>query len=250
MSATRTALVTGANQGMGRQVARELAADGVAVYVGSRDLARGREAAAGIGGGATALQLDVTDAVSIAAAAARIGEEAGRLDLLGNNAGISTTRTGLDVAAFRATSRPSTAPLDDVRAVWEVNVFGVLALYQAVLPLLRRSPDARIVNVTSALGSLTTVADPAFPLRSAFEPVYGASKTALNAVTLAMALELEGTGIKVNLVSPGFARTALTNFEGTDSVEDAAREVVRVARFGPDGPTGTFTTWEGVPVPW
>ncbi|SHF90586.1 SDR family NAD(P)-dependent oxidoreductase [Geodermatophilus nigrescens] len=248
--ATRTALVTGANQGMGRQVARELAADGVAVYVGSRDLARGREAAAGIGGGATALQLDVTDAVSIAAAAARIGEEAGRLDLLVNNAGISTTRTGLDVAAFRATSRPSTAPLDDVRAVWGVNVFGVLALYQAVLPLLRRSPDARIVNVTSALGSLTTVADPAFPLRSAFEPVYGASKTALNAVTLAMALELEGTGIKVNLVSPGFARTALTNFEGTDSVEDAAREVVRVARLGPDGPTGTFTTWEGVPVPW
>ncbi|MGY1713551.1 SDR family NAD(P)-dependent oxidoreductase [Geodermatophilus sp. SYSU D01106] len=248
--ATRTALVTGANQGMGRQVARELAADGVAVYVGSRDLARGREAAAGIGGGATALQLDVTDAVSIAAAAARIGEEAGRLDLLVNNAGISTTRTGLDVAAFRATSRPSTAPLDDVRAVWEVNVLGVLALYQAVLPLLRRSPDARIVNVTSALGSLTTVADPAFPLRSAFEPVYGASKTALNAVTLAMALELEGTGIKVNLVSPGFARTALTNFEGTDSVEDAAREVVRVARLGPDGPTGTFTTWEGAPVPW
>ncbi|WP_336028734.1 SDR family NAD(P)-dependent oxidoreductase [Geodermatophilus sp. FMUSA9-8] len=250
MSATRTALVTGANQGMGRQVARELAADGVAVYVGSRDLARGREAAAGIGGGATALQLDVTDEVSIAAAAARIGEEVGRLDLLVNNAGTSTTRTGLDVAAFRATSRPSTAPLDDVRAVWEVNVFGVLALYQAVLPLLRRSPDARIVNVTSALGSLTTVADPASPLRAAFEPVYGASKTALNAVTLAMSLELEGTGIKVNLVSPGFARTALTNFEGTDPVEDAAREVVRVARLGPDGPTGTFTTWEGVPVPW
>ena len=103
---------------------------------------------------------------------------------------------------------------------------------------------------TSALGSLTTVAEPAFPLRSAFEPVYAASKSALNAVTLSMMIELEETGIKVNLVSPGFASTALTNFEGTDTVEEAALEVVRVARLGPDGPTGTFTTWDGIPIPW
>ncbi|MGY5884236.1 SDR family NAD(P)-dependent oxidoreductase [Modestobacter lacusdianchii] len=250
MPTERTALVTGANQGLGKQVAKELVAAGVVVYVGSRDLARGEEAAADIGAGATALQLDVTDAASIATATERIRGEAGRLDLLVNNAGIATTRTQLDLAEFRVTSKPSTAPLDDVRAVWEVNVFGVLAVYQAVLPLLRRSSDPRIVNVTSALGSLTTVADPAFPLRSAFDPVYAASKTALNAVTLAMMIELEETDVAVNLVSPGFAKTALTNFEGTDSVEDAAREVVRVARLGPDGPTGTFTTWSGVGIPW
>jgi NAD(P)-dependent dehydrogenase (short-subunit alcohol dehydrogenase family) len=247
---TRIALVTGANQGMGRQVARELAADGAVVFVGSRDLARGEKAAAEIGGGATALQLDVTDAASIAAAAERIRAEAGRLDLLVNNAAIATTRTDIDMAGFRAMARPSTAPPAEVRAVWEVNVLGVLSVYQAMLPLLRRSPDARIVNVTSALGSLTTVADPAFPLRSAFEPIYAASKTALNALTLSMMIELAETSIKVNLVSPGFASTALTNFEGTDTVEEAAREVVRVARLGADGPTGTFTTWDGLTIPW
>jgi NAD(P)-dependent dehydrogenase (short-subunit alcohol dehydrogenase family) len=246
----RIALVTGANQGIGKQVAKELVSDGVAVFVGSRNLARGEAAAAEIGDGATALQLDVTDAASIASAAERIREEAGRLDLLVGNAAISTTRTDVDMAGFRDRAKPSTAPLDDVRAVWEVNVFGVLAVYQAMLPLLRRSSDARIVNVTSALGSLAIAADPSFPLRSAFEPIYAASKTALNAVTLSMMIELETTGIKVNLVSPGFANTALTNFEGTDSVEDAAREVVRVARLGPDGPTGTLTSWDGVDLPW
>jgi NAD(P)-dependent dehydrogenase (short-subunit alcohol dehydrogenase family) len=250
MPAKRIALVTGANQGIGMHVAHELAADGVAVFVGSRDLARGEKAAAEIGSGATALQLDVTDAASITSAAERIRAEAGRLDVLVNNAAISTTRTDIDMAGFRTMAKPSTAPLGEVRAVWEVNVFGVLAVYQAMLPLLRRSPDARIVNVTSALGSLTTVADPAFPFHSAFEPVYAASKSALNAVTLSMMVELAATDIKVNLVSPGFASTALTNFEGTDSVEDAAREVVRVARLGPDGPTGTFTSWDGVHLPW
>ncbi|SDD64984.1 SDR family NAD(P)-dependent oxidoreductase [Auraticoccus monumenti] len=250
MSTDRIALVTGANQGMGRHVARELAADGVTVFLGSRDLARGQAAAAEIGASTTALQLDVTDPASIATAAARIGEEAGRLDLLVNNAAISSTRTGVDLAALRAGSRASTVSLEEVRAVWEVNVFGPLAVYQAVLPLLRLSSDARVVNVTSGLGSLTTVAEPTSGYRSVFEPAYAASKAALNAVTLAMMVELEGTDIKVNLVSPGFASTALVNFEGTESVEDAAREVVRVARLGPDGPTGTFTLWEGVDVPW
>jgi NAD(P)-dependent dehydrogenase (short-subunit alcohol dehydrogenase family) len=247
----RIALVTGANQGMGKQVAKELVADGLTVYLGSRDLARGEKAAADIGDGAVAIQLDVTDAGSVARAAERIREEAGRLDLLVNNAAISTTRTDVrDMEELRASGQPSVASLDEVRAVWEVNVFGVLAVYQAMLPLLRASSDARIVNVTSAQGSLTTMADPAFPFHTTFEPVYSASKTALNAVTLSMMVELEGTGIKVNLVSPGFANTALVNFEGTESVEDACREVVRVARLGPGGPTGTFTLWEGVPLPW
>ncbi|MFD3685294.1 SDR family NAD(P)-dependent oxidoreductase [Nocardiopsis sp. NPDC058631] len=251
MSTNRIALVTGANQGMGRHVARELVSDGVTVYVGSRDLARGEAAASEIGEGATALQLDVTNAASIASAAERIREEAGRLDLLVNNAAISTTRTNVrDMAELIAMAKASTAPLDEVRAVWEVNVFGPLAVYQAMLPLLRESSDARIVNVTSALGSLTTISDPAFAHHSAFEPIYAASKSALNAVTLSMMTELETTGIKVNLVSPGFANTALVNFEGTESVEDASREVVRVARLGPNGPTGTFTLWEGVDIPW
>jgi NAD(P)-dependent dehydrogenase (short-subunit alcohol dehydrogenase family) len=247
----RIALVTGANQGMGKQVAKELVADGLTVFVGSRDLARGEKAAAEIGTGAIALQLDVTDAASIARAAERVQEEAGRLDLLVNNAAISTTRTDVrDMDELRASGQPSVVSLDEVRAVWEVNVLGVLAVYQAMLPLLRRSPDARIVNVTSAQGSLTTMADPAFAFHKTFEPVYSASKTALNAVTLSMMIELEGTDIKVNLVSPGFANTALVNFQGTESVEDASREVVRVARLGPDGPTGTFTLWDGVDLPW
>ena len=251
MPTNRIALVTGANQGMGKQVAKELVADGLTVFVGSRDLARGEQAAAEIGDGAIALQLDVTDAASVAGAAERIGAEAGRLDLLVNNAAISNTHTDIrDMGELRALAQPSVVSLDEVRTVWEVNVLGVVAVYQAMLPLLRRSSDARIVNVTSAQGSLTTMADPAFPFHKTFEPVYSASKTALNAVTLSMMIELEATDIKVNLVSPGFANTALVNFEGTESVEDACREVVRVARLGPDGPTGTFTLWDGVDLPW
>jgi NAD(P)-dependent dehydrogenase (short-subunit alcohol dehydrogenase family) len=247
----RIALITGANQGMGKQVAKELAADGVTVYVGSRDLARGEAAAKEIGAGAIALQLDVTDPTSIASAAELIRDETGWLDLLVNNAAISTTRTDVgDLAELQEMSKASTVPLDEVRAVWEVNVFGPLAVFQAMLPLLRESTDARVVNVTSALGSLTTMSNPDFPFRSTMEPVYAASKTALNAVTLSMMTELEGTGIKVNLVSPGFANTALVNFQGMESVEEAAREIVRVARLGADGPTGTFTMWAGVDLPW
>jgi NAD(P)-dependent dehydrogenase (short-subunit alcohol dehydrogenase family) len=136
----------------------------------------------------------VRDAASIAGAAEQIREEAGRLDLLVNNAAISNTRPEVrDLAELRTLSLPSVASLDEIRAVWEVNVLGVLAVYQAMLPLLRRSSDARIVNVTSARGSLTAMADPAFPFHKTFEPVYSASKTALNAVTLFMMIELEAT---------------------------------------------------------
>lgn len=250
MAWNRTALITGANQGMGKQVAKELAADGMTVYVGSRDLARGEAAAAEIGAGAVAVRIDVTDVASVEAAADRIQDEAGSLDLLVNNAATSTTRSGADVADLRAASAASVVSLDEVRAVWEVNVLGAVAVYQAMLPLLSKSSDARVVNVTSALGSLATVTDENFPYRGAFEPVYAASKTALNAVTVAMMAELEGATVKVNLVSPGFANTALVNFQGTDSVEDAAREIVRVARLGPEAPSGTFTTWEGILLPW
>ncbi|MBO0607680.1 SDR family NAD(P)-dependent oxidoreductase [Myceligenerans salitolerans] len=251
MPRNRIALITGANQGMGRQVAEELVADGLTVFLGARDLDRGETAAAEIGEGAVAVRLDVTDTASIVAAAGRIRQEAGRLDLLVNNAAISTTRTDInELAELRAVSTASTVPVDEVRAVWEVNVFGALAVCQAMLPLLRESSDARIVNVSSAVGSLTLTADPGSPFHASFEPVYAASKTALNAVTLAMMVELEGSDIKVNLVSPGFANTALVKFQGTESVEEAAREVVRVARLGPEGPSGTFTAWEGAGLPW
>ena len=251
MQDKRIALVTGANQGVGRQVAKELVAKGLTVLVGSRNFERGEAAAMEIGPGAIPLQLDVTDRVSIAAAAERVRKEFGRLDLLVNNAAISNTRMGsLSLQEYAKTSRASNASLDEVRSVWETNVFGVLAVYQAMLPLLGESSDARIVNVSSAVGSLTSNADPAYPYHPMFGPVYPASKTALNAITLAMMVELESTGIKVNLVSPGFTKTNLNGYAGTQSVEEGSREVVRVALLGPDGPTGTFTRWENMTIPW
>jgi NAD(P)-dependent dehydrogenase (short-subunit alcohol dehydrogenase family) len=248
----RVALVTGANQGVGLQVAKELVANGLTVLLGARDFARGEAAAREIGPGAIAFQLDVTNPASIAAAAERIRRELGRLDLLVQNAAISNTnrRPGQSIEEYAKTTRPSTVSLDEMRAVWETNVFGVIAVYQAVLPLLRESPDARIVNVSSGVGSLAMNADPAFSYRAIFGPVYPASKTALNAVTLAMMVELEPTGIKVNLVSPAFTRTNLNGYAGTESIEDGSREVVRVALLGPDGLSGTFTRWENEAIPW
>ena len=251
MADKRIALVTGANQGVGLQVAKELVANGVTVMVGSRNFARGEAAAKEIGPGAHALQLDVTDRMSVAAAAERIGNEFGYLDLLVNNAAISNTRKGsLSLQEYAKITLASNASLDEVRAVWETNVFGVLAVYQAMLPLLRKSTDARIVNVSSGVGSLAMNADPAFPYRTYYGPVYAASKAALNAITLAMMIELESTGIKVNLVSPAFTSTNLNGYAGTESVEDGSREVVRVALLESDGPTGTFTQWENTTIPW
>jgi NAD(P)-dependent dehydrogenase (short-subunit alcohol dehydrogenase family) len=253
MQDERVALVTGTNQGVGLQVAKELVANGLTVLVGSRNFERGEAATKEIGQGAIALQLDVTDRVSIAAAAKRIGKEFGRLDLVVNNAAISNTRKqqlGLSLQDYAKISLASNASLDEIRAVWEINVFGVLAVYQGMLPLLRASSDARIVNVSSGVGSLTTNADPAFPYHAFYGPVYPASKTALNAITLAIIIELESTGIKVNLVSPGFTKTNLNGYEGTESVEQGSREVVRVALLGPDGSSGTFTRWENATIPW
>jgi len=247
----RIALVTGANQGVGLQVAKELVANGVTVLVGSRNFERGEAAAREIGAGAIALQLDVTDRVSVAEAAERVRKEFGRLDLLVQNAAISNTRKGsLPMQEYFRISRASSASLDEVRAVWETNVFGVLAVYQAMLPLLRESSDARIVNVSSGVGSLTENANPAHPYHPMFGPIYPASYSALNAITLAMMVELESTGIKVNLVSPAHTRTNLNGYAGKESVEDGSREVVRVALLGRDGPSGTFTRWENVTIPW
>jgi NAD(P)-dependent dehydrogenase (short-subunit alcohol dehydrogenase family) len=246
------ALVTGANQGIGLQIAKELAASGLTVLVGSRSLERGEAAAREVGLDSVALQLDVTDQASINSAAERVRNEFGRLDVLIQNAAISNTKKqpGQSVEEYAKTTRPSNVALDEMRAVWDTNVFGVLAVYQAMLPLLRKTPGSRIVNVSSGVGSLTTNLDPAFPYRGIFGPVYPASKTALNALTVAMAIELEPEGIKVNAVSPGFTRTNLNGYAGTETVEEGAREVVRVAMLGPDSPTGTFTRWKGETIPW
>jgi NAD(P)-dependent dehydrogenase (short-subunit alcohol dehydrogenase family) len=219
-------------------------------WSGRANSERGEAAAKEIGPGAIALQLEVTDRVSISTAAERIRKEFGRLGLLVNNAAISNTRKGsLSLQEYRKITLPSNASLDEVRAVWETNVFGALAVYQAMLPLLRQSSDARIVNVSSGVGSLTSNADPSHPYHASYSPVYPASKAALNAITLAMMIELESTGIKINLVPPGFTRTNLNGYAGTESVEDGSREVVRVALLGSDGPTGTFTR-ENVTIPW
>jgi NAD(P)-dependent dehydrogenase (short-subunit alcohol dehydrogenase family) len=246
------ALVTGANQGIGLQIAKDLVAHGFTVLVGSRNLERGGAAAKKVGPGALALQLDVTDQASIAAAAQRIHNEFGRLDVLVQNAAISNTTKLPDqsVPDYAKSVRPSNVSLDEMRAVWDTNVFGVLAVYQAMLPLLRKAPAARIVNVSSGAGSLTMNADPATPHRAIFGPVYPASTTALNALTLAMAIELEPEGIKVNAVSPGFTKTNLNGYAGTETVEEGAREAVRVALLGPDGPTGTFTHAKLGALPW
>lgn len=243
------ALVTGANQGIGLQIAKDLAGHGFTVLVGSRNLGRGETAVKSVGADAHAVQLDVTDQASVAAAAERIRIEFGRLDVLVNNAAISHTgKPGTSLAEAIQSSRASVASLDEVRAVFETNVFGVITVTQAMLPLLREAPAGRIVNVASGVGSLTLNADPAYPYRAGYGVVYAASKTALNAVTLSFAIELEATNIKVNAASPGFTATALNNFEGTETVEQGARNPVRVA-LDATGPTGTFSGPSGL-LPW
>lgn len=251
MTDKRIALITGANQGIGLQIAKDLAAKNFTVFVGARNFAKGEAAAKTITGDARPIQIDVTDQPSIAAAAKRLEKEVGRLDVLINNAGISNTsfKPGQSLAEYMHSTRASAASLDEVRAVWETNVFGPLAVYQAVLPLLRKSKAARIVSVSSGMGSLTSILDKNFPYRAGYNPVYGASKAAMNAITVAMAVELENDGIKVNVVTPGYTKTALSNFEGPETVEQGAAEAVRVALAGDEIPSGTFTMTGGH-VPW
>ena len=243
------ALVTGANQGIGLQIAKDMAAKGFTVLVGSRNLERGEAAAKEVGSGAVALQLDVTDKASVMTAAERVRQEFGRLDVLIQNAAIPTTREVTSLEEHMASSVASKVPLDDVRAVWDTNVFGVLSVYQAMVPILRGTPHSRIVNVSSGAGSLTMASDPNSPTRVFFDAAYATSKTALNALTVAMAIELDAEGIKVNAVSPGFTKTRMTGFAGTETVEEGAAEAVRVALLGPEAPTGTFThaTWGTIP---
>jgi NAD(P)-dependent dehydrogenase (short-subunit alcohol dehydrogenase family) len=239
------ALVTGGNKGIGREIAAGLAGLGHTVVVGARDLGRGEEAAQALraaGGDVTAVALDVTDPASVAAAVATIRERHGRLDALVNNAGISH-RPGADFAG----QVPGSGDVDHVRYVFETNVLGVIAVTEAVLPLLRLSDAPRIVNVSSSAGSLAAISDfaNADPIALGYVP----SKTAVTALTLMYARGLVAEGILVNAVCPGFVATDLNGFRGVRTPEQGARQAVRMATIPADGPTGTFTDEDG-PVAW
>lgn len=251
----KIALVSGANTGVGFQIAKALVDKGYIVYVGSRNLRKGEKAVEELSESAKAIQLDITDSDSISAAVKVVEKEHGYLNLLVNNAAVSHAgASGRTMEEVLGAQRASIAPISELKTVWDTNVFGTLALTQAFLPLLHQAGSARIVTVSSALGSLGINANPQNPYRSNFDAVYGASKTALNGIFLSLAIELEDTNIKVHLVSPGFTATALNNFQGTDSVEEGSKEPIRVA-LAEDLPTGSFTgpaafSGENNVLPW
>jgi NAD(P)-dependent dehydrogenase (short-subunit alcohol dehydrogenase family) len=235
------ALVTGANKGIGFEIARGLAERGIAVLIGARDEAAGLEAAAALhrqGLAADAIQLDVTDPASVARAAETISDRWGRLDVLVNNAGILLGKEEL----------PSTTELALMRQVYETNVFGVVAVIQAMLPLLRESSAGRIVNMSTGLASLTLTRGPEAPMSQSRLLAYNSSKTALNAVTVQFANELAGTPIKVNAANPGLCATELSGGKGRPASEGAA-VAMELATLDADGPTGGLFGDSG-PVPW
>jgi len=233
-----TTLITGANKGLGRQTARQLIAAGHTVYLGARHEARGRAAAAELG--ACFVQLDVTDDASVAAACTQI-EADGRLDVLVNNAGIEPRLAG------NAIPTPAGETADAVRATFETNVFGLVRVTHAFLPLLQKSAAPVIVNVSSGLGSLTGLSNP--ESYTHFYPALGypASKTTVNAITVQYAKAFPG--IRINAVDPGYTNTDLNGSTGTQTVEEGAAIIVAMAQIGPDGPTGTFVSSHG-PVAW
>ena len=238
-------LVTGANKGIGRQIAGQLAALGHTVIIGARSAEAGERTAAELreaGGNAIAVVLSVTDPVSVAAAADVVKRRFGRLDALVNNAGISRSPgAGLEQ------QHPGTADVNEVRYVFETNFFGVITVTEAFLPLLRLSDTPRIVNVSSAAGSLAAVSDPANsdPIAIGYVP----SKTALTSLTLQYSLALKAEGILVNAVCPGFVATDLNGFRGTRTPARGAVAAVRMATVPAGGPTGTFSDEDG-PLPW
>ncbi|MEV4111789.1 SDR family NAD(P)-dependent oxidoreductase [Nonomuraea sp. NPDC049695] len=242
MTENTTALVTGANKGIGYEVAAGLAREGMTVLLGSRDRERGEQAAARLraaGGDVHPIVLDVTDPAAIEAAAAALT----RLDVLVNNAGISSP----------VDRPPGATPPQALRDVFETNIIGVLMVTNAMLPLLRRSPAARIVNVSSGVGSLAHHTDPGHYM-SGLPPMatYPVSKTALNALTVQYAKELHKDGILVNAAAPGACATDLTKdlpYKITRTAADGAAVIVRLATLGPDGPTGGFYDDDGI-VPW
>jgi NAD(P)-dependent dehydrogenase (short-subunit alcohol dehydrogenase family) len=237
-------LITGANKGIGFAAARELARAGHTVLLGARDPGRGAAAAAALTGqglDVRFVRLDVTDPATIAAAAGLIEAGYGRLDILINNAGISRDRP----------HPPDELPVAALREIYETNVFGIVAVTNAMLPLLRKSPAARIGNVSSGLGTVALLSDPDSPLwQQANLLGYNSSKAALNAITLIYAGTLRGAGIRVNALSPGFCATDLNNHTGQLSADEGGAHVARQVTLPGDCPTGVFLSEDGGTCPW
>ena len=234
-----TTLITGANKGLGFETARRLVDAGHTVYLGSRDAERGRRAAEQLG--ARTVQLDVTDDVSVAAAVQAI-EADGGLDVLVNNAGIAgeMPESGGVIGAEDLTA-------DVMRTTFETNVFGVVRVTHAFLPLLQRSAAPVVVNVSSGLASLTVVTTPDTPGYAYPGVAYPASKTAVNMLTVQYAKAFPR--MRINAVEPGFTKTDLNRNTGVQTVEQGAEIIVRMAQVGPDGPTGGYFDAEGT-LPW
>ena len=227
----RVALVSGGNRGIGREVARQLAEQGLKVVIGSRDLGKGEAVAKELGNGVVATQLDVTDEESIRAAVTFVERKFGRLDVLVNNAGISDGWSGT----------AAEADFDRVKEVLETNLFGAWRLARAALPLMRRNGYGRIVNVSSGMGQLSDM--------GGHSPGYRVSKTGLNALTRMLTAELQGENILVNSVCPGWVRTDMGGENARRSVEQGADTPVWLATLPNDGPNGGFFR-DRQPIPW
>ena len=229
-----TILITGANKGLGYESARRLLADGYDVWVGARDPDRGQAAATELG--ARFVQCDVTDDASVAAAATQVGADAGRLDVLINNAGVAGGFTPVPEVT-----------VDDARPVFETNVFGIMRMTHAFAPLLERSADPVIVNVSSGMGSITVTSDPDRLEHGIVALAYPASKTAVNMLTTQYAKAFPR--MRINAVDPGYTGTDLNHHRGTQTVAEGAEIIVAMAKIDRSGPTGTFVDRHGV-VPW
>jgi NAD(P)-dependent dehydrogenase (short-subunit alcohol dehydrogenase family) len=249
MTTSKSALVTGANKGIGREVARQLAAAGFKVWLGARDAGRGAAAAQALraeGLEVDWLQIDVTSDESVAAAAKAVAAEGACLDALVNNAGIAARyleSLGLD---GRYDLPPSRERIADIQATYDVNFFGPIRVTQAFLPLLLA---ARIVMVSSYLGSIGRALDPASASHGVNIMGYGSSKTVLNAITVAFAKELTPHGVKVNAAAPGYTATDLNGHRGRRTAQQAAEIVVRLATLDADGPTAGYFDDDGA-LPW
>jgi NAD(P)-dependent dehydrogenase (short-subunit alcohol dehydrogenase family) len=244
LHAKKVALITGANKGIGFEIARQLGAQGMIVLAGARDRGRGEEAAKRLqaeGIEASVVHIDVTDQAMIESAASYIDETYGKLDVLVNNAGVSPQEGRV---------LPSELAIEVFRATYETNVFGVFAVTKAMLPLLRRSDAGRVVNMSSPMGSLNLNSDPdSFYIRMPPLLAYNSSKTAVNAITVFFANELRNTSIKVNAVSPGYVATDLNDHSGMLTPQQGAKVPVTFATLPADGPTGGFFEENGA-VPW
>jgi len=239
----KIALVTGATRGIGYETARQLAAAGVQVLLAGRSRNRATDAALSLqkeGLAVEAIALDVTQAESIAAAVKEVERRHGRLDILVNNAGI---------LADEPNRKPSEQTLETWRKTFDTNVFGLIAVTQAFLPLLRKSEAGRIVNVSSILGSLALHNDPASSIYHFKVPAYNVSKSAVNAWTVQLAYELRDTNIKVNTIHPGYVKTDMNKGEGEIGAPEGAETSVQLALAGADAPQGGYFH-RGQVLPW